>query len=191
MSAVGRIEVVCGPMFAGKTEELLRRVRRAVVAGRSVVVVNHALDTRHGSGQVASHAGRQHPSVAATTAAEIEGLLPDGTEIVAIDEAHFFGPELVPLTARLAARAMTVIVAGLDVTFEATPFEPLPTLMALAERVDKLTAICAVCGEEAVFHVRLQASNVSPTTPAAEHVGGADTYQARCRRHVPGMATER
>jgi thymidine kinase len=78
---------------------------------------------------------------------------------------------------------MTAIVAGLDVTFEGRPFEPLPSLMALAERVDKLTAICAVCGEDAVFHVRVSATTASPTDPVAEHVGGLDKYQARCRRH--------
>jgi thymidine kinase len=184
MASVGRIEVVCGPMFAGKTEELLRRVRRAEVAGRRVVVVNHALDTRHGTDRVASHAGLDYPSVAATTVDEIERAVPVGTEIVAIDEAHFFGPELVAVATSLADRGMTVIIAGLDVTFEGLPFEPLPTLMALAERVEKLTAICAVCGEEAVFHVRVAATGADPTDPVAEHVGGLDKYQARCRRHV-------
>lgn len=172
-------------MFAGKTEELLRRVRRAVIAGRRVVVINHALDTRHGSRDVASHAGLQHPSVAAASVAEIEGAIPDDAEIVAIDEAHFFGPELVDAVSRLADRGLTVIVAGLDVTYDGHPFEPMPTLMALAERVDKLTAICAVCGEDAVFHVALSGSGAIPTEPVADHVGGSDKYQARCRRHFP------
>jgi thymidine kinase len=183
MSRPGRIEVVCGPMFAGKTEELLRRVRRAEVAGRHVVVVNHALDTRHGSDRVGSHAGLAHPSVSAASAGDIETAVPDGTDIVAIDEAHFFGPDLVPVVTSLADRGLTVIVAGLDVTFEGRPFEPLPALMALAERVDKLTAICAVCGEDAVFHVRVSETTASPTDPVAEHVGGLDKYQAQCRRH--------
>src|SRR4051812_40247873 len=155
VSNSGRIEVVCGPMFAGKTEELLRRVRRAEVAGRRVIVVNHALDIRHGSDRVASHAGLDYPSIAAATPEDVERVVPEGTEIVAVDEAHFFGPGLIPVATRLANRGMTIIIAGLDVTFEGQPFEPLPSLMALAERVDKLTAICAVCGEEAVFHVRV------------------------------------
>jgi thymidine kinase len=184
MSSRGRIEVVCGPMFAGKTEELLRRVRRAEVAGRRVVVINHALDTRHGTDQVASLAGLAYPSVAATTPEEVLQAVPDGTELVAIDEAHFFGPGLIPVVTRLAGQDLTVIVAGLDVTFEGQPFEPLPSLMALAERVDKLTAICAICGEDAVFHVRMAAGSTSPTDPSAEHVGGTDKYQARCRRHL-------
>ena len=183
MTAPGRLEVISGPMFAGKTEELLRRVRRAEVAGRKVVVINHALDIRHGTDRVASHAGLDYPSLAASSADEVERAVPDGPDLVAIDEAHFFGPDLTPVVTRLADRGLTVIVAGLDVTFEGQPFEPLPALMALAERVDKLTAICAVCGEEAVFHVRVAESSASPTDPVAEHVGGLDKYQARCRRH--------
>jgi thymidine kinase len=187
MTGVGRIEVVCGPMFAGKTEELLRRVRRAVIAGRRVVVIGNALDTRSGTSQVASHAGLGHPSRAAATAAEIEGSVPEGTDIVAIDEAQFFGPDLVPVVSRLADRGLTVIVAGLDVTFDGAPFEPLPSLMALAERVDKLTAICSVCGEDAVFHVRVAAASGDAEALVAEHVGGTESYQARCRRHT-GLA---
>jgi thymidine kinase len=184
MAGSGRIEVVCGPMFAGKTEELLRRVRRAVIAGRRVVVVGHALDTKHGGARLASHVGIEHPSVTAASVAELERAVLPGTEIVAIDEAQFFGPELVPLASTLAARGLTVIIAGLDVTFDGRPFEPLPSLMALAERVDKLTAICSVCGEDAVFHVRVAPSRSTSAEVIAEHVGGTELYQARCRRHV-------
>jgi thymidine kinase len=184
MSTPGRIEVICGPMFAGKTEELRRRVRRALIAGRHVVVVNHAFDTRHGRDRLASHVGIGHPSVAATTIDDIERAVQDGTEIVAIDEAQFFGPDLIGAASRLAAQGMTVIVAGLDVTFDGRPFEPLPSLMALAERVDKLTAICAVCGDEAVFHVRVEATTVRAAELVTEHVGGTELYHARCRRHV-------
>lgn len=179
----GRIEVVTGPMFAGKTEELLRRVRRAVIGGRAVEVFSHALDTRRASGVVASHAGREHPSRGVSTAAEIADLTPSATDLVAIDEAHFFGPELVPVVEELARRGHVVVVAGLDVTFGGRPFEPLPALMALAERVDKLTAICAVCGEEAVFHQRIAAVSAGDTDLVAEHVGGSEKYEARCRRH--------
>ncbi len=185
MERIGRVEVVCGPMFAGKTEELLRRVRRASIAGRQVVVVGHALDARYARDRLTSHAGRDHPSVAATDPAEIEALVPDGTDVVAIDEAQFFGPGLVAVVGRLADRGLTVVVAGLDVTFNGKPFEPLPSLMALAERVDKLTAICAVCGEEAVFHVRVAAQLAGPEALVAANVGGLDAYQARCRRHGP------
>jgi thymidine kinase len=180
---IGRVEVVCGPMFAGKTEELLRRVRRSVIAGRQVIVLNHALDTRHGTDRLASHVGLDFPAVAVAEAGDIEPAIPAATDVIAIDEAQFFGPELVPVVDRLARRGLVVIVAGLDVTFSGRPFEPLPSLMALAERVDKLTAICTVCGEEAVFHVRLDASTVGADALVAANVGGTDIYQARCRRH--------
>jgi thymidine kinase len=183
VDGIGRVEVVCGPMFAGKTEELLRRVRRAVIAGKRVVVINHALDTRHGQDRLASHVGLDFPSLARSSPAEIEAAVPDGTDVVAIDEAQFFGPGLVPVVGRLAQRALVVIVAGLDVTFDGRPFEPLPSLMALAERVDKLTAICVACGEEAVYHVKLAATPAGPQDLVAANVGGTETYQARCRRH--------
>jgi thymidine kinase len=185
MAAPGRIEVICGPMFAGKTEELLRRVRRAAIAGRSVAVFSHTLDTRAGADRLASHAGIGFPARSVATALDIERSVDPGTDVVAIDEAHFFGPDLVISAGRLAGDGVTVIVAGLDVTFEGIPFEPLPALMALAERVDKLTAICAVCGEEAVFHARIAASEAPAGDLVAEHVGALDKYQARCRRHFP------
>ena len=171
-------------MFAGKTEELLRRVRRAVIAGRRVAVVGHALDVRHGTDRLASHVGMNHPSVSASTIEEIRAAIPAGTEIVAIDEAQFFGPGLLGLATELADGGLTVLIAGLDVTFDGEPFEPLPSLMALAERVDKLTAICTVCGEEAVFHVRITGAGSDPEALVAANVGGTESYQARCRRHL-------
>jgi len=162
----------------------LRRVRRAAIAGRRVVVLSHALDTRSGGERIASHAGLDAPSRTAASAAEIPALIDDGTDIVAIDEAHFFGPDLVAAVGSLAARGLVVIVAGLDVTFEGQPFEPLPSLMALAERVDKLTSICAVCGADAIYHQRVAAPiGPSDVKLVTENVGGLETYQARCRRH--------
>ncbi|MFF2270279.1 thymidine kinase [Cellulosimicrobium cellulans] len=191
--AGGRVEVVCGPMFAGKTEELLRRVRRAEVAGRRVEVVGHVLDTRRGTGTVSSHSGLAIPSRTARDAADLARLVHDGgpLDLVAVDEAHFFGPDLVDVVQRLADDGLVVVVAGLDVTFDARPFEPLPTLAALAERVDKLTAVCAVCGEDAAFHVRVAPEATAdggprdPLVPVAAHVGGAESYEARCRAHLP------
>ncbi len=184
----GRIEVVAGPMFAGKSEELVRRVRRAQLAGRAVVVVSHALDTRSGAGRVASHSGLEMASLQAASAADVPGLVPPGTELVAIDEAQFFGPGLVEVVAGLADAGVVVVVAGLSVTFDGRPFEPLPALMAVAERVDKLTAVCAVCGRDAAYHVRVRADGppeaaTDAAAPVAAHVGGAESYQARCRLH--------
>ena len=186
-------------MFAGKTEELLRRVRRAEVAGRRVEVVGHVLDNRRGAGTVSSHSGLAIPSRTARDAHDLETVVREGgpLDLVAVDEAQFFGPALVGVVQRLADDGLVVVVAGLDVTFDAQPFEPLPTLVALAERVDKLTAVCAVCGEDAAFHVRVVTTGArtddarqngggeDPLVPAAEHVGGAESYEARCRAHLP------
>ena len=180
----GRVEVIAGPMFAGKTEELLRRVRRASIAGQRVVVFSHALDTRSGTDRVASHAGLDAPARPVASAAEIaDAVDADSVDLVAIDEAHFFGPPLVDAVRRLADRGLLVIVAGLDVTFTGEPFEPMPSLMALAERVDKLTSICAVCGAEAIYHTRVADADAGDPTLITENVGGPETYQARCRRH--------
>jgi thymidine kinase len=180
----GRLEVIAGPMFAGKTEELLRRVRRAVIAGLRVRVITHALDTREGVDRVASHAGLGYPSDPVSSSATLAETIGPEVDLVAIDEAHFFGPELVPVVGELADRGLVVVVAGLDVTFAGQPFEPLPSLMALAERVDKLTAICTVCGADAIFHVRVTPAAAGDAELVPEHVGGAEKYQARCRRHV-------
>ncbi|WP_454859135.1 thymidine kinase [Promicromonospora soli] len=196
----GRLEVIAGPMFAGKSEELLRRVRRAEIARRGVLVVSHALDARRGLGRVSSHSGLGVTSHTVSDAAEIPGLLRTdggadaGTELVAIDEAQFFGVGLVPVASELAGRGLVVVVAGLSVTFDGQPFSPLPELMALAESVDKLTAVCSVCGADAAFHVRVPGAPPVPDAgtghpggalvPVAAHVGGAESYEARCRRHT-------
>ncbi|MEU4386157.1 thymidine kinase [Promicromonospora sp. NPDC023805] len=209
----GRLEVIAGPMFAGKSEELLRRVRRARIARRGVLVVSHSLDARRGLGRVTSHSGQGVPSHTVSDAAEILALL-DGatgagadagteTELVAIDEAQFFGADLVPVASELARRGLVVVVAGLSVTFDGRPFSPLPELMALAESVEKLTAVCSVCGADAAFHVRVPGAPPVPATdsdtddtggalvPVAAHVGGSESYEARCRRHADEHAEGR
>lgn len=183
-----RLQVVAGPMFAGKSEELLRRVRRARIAGLEVEVVSHALDDRRGAGQVSSHSGLSVPS---RTVADVESLVSAvqgrGLDLVAIDEAQFFGADLVAVVDALLADGMTVVVAGLCVTFDGRPFEPLPSLMALAEDVVKLTAVCAVCGADAAFHQRLSTGEVGDSSvPTRDQVGGVESYQARCRRHFTG-----
>ena len=185
----GRLEVVAGPMFAGKTEELLRRVRRAQVAGRRVLLVDHVLDTRRGSGTVSSHSGLSLASRTVRDAGELEAVATrEGPwDLVAVDEAQFFGPDLADVVQRLADAGAVVVVAGLDVTYDARPFEPLPALAARAERVDRLTAVCAVCGEDAAFHVRTTSAGDAGDALAADaaHVGGAERYEARCRAHLP------
>ena len=205
----GRLEVISGPMFAGKSEELLRRVRRAQIARRGVLVVSHALDARRGVGRVSSHSGLGVSSHSVSDAAEIPRLLEtrtDGeagaeTELVAIDEAQFFGVGLVPVVSDLAGRGLVVVVAGLSVTFDGQPFAPLPELMALAESVDKLTAVCSVCGADAAFHVRVPGAPPVPDAgsaelggalvPVAAHVGGSESYEARCRKHTDARSAGR
>ncbi|PFG39532.1 thymidine kinase [Georgenia soli] len=188
---LGRLQVVCGPMFAGKSEELLRRVRRAQLAGLAVEIVNHALDERHGVGHVASHSGLSVPSHAVPDVAGLVQLVAEQRlDLLAIDEAQFFGNDLVAVVEDLVLRGVTVVVAGLCVTFDGRPFEPLPSLMAIAEDVTKLTAVCTVCGEDAAFHQRVREGELPDDGVAdaraatAEHVGGIETYQARCRRHL-------
>jgi thymidine kinase len=170
-------------MFAGKTEELLRRVRRAAIARRPVQVFTHVLDQRGSGAGVVSHSGLAFPSSTVASAAELEAAINPETSLVAIDEAQFFGPELIPLAERLAKRGADVIIGGLDVTYDGEPFAPLPALMALAERVDKLTAICTVCGADAVYHQRVDQPATASSALVPEHVGGLDKYEARCRAH--------
>jgi thymidine kinase len=186
--AQARLQVVAGPMFAGKSEELLRRVRRARIAGLAVEVVSHALDDRRGEGRVSSHSGLSVPS---RSGPDVETLTTStagrGLDLVAIDEAQFFGPGLVPAVDALLRDGVTVIVSGLCVTFDGRPFEPLPALMATADDVLKLTAVCAVCGADAAFHQRLaSAHGGDPLIPTSDQVGGVESYQARCRQHFTG-----
>jgi thymidine kinase len=184
----GRVEAVVGPMFAGKTEELLRRVRRAQVGGRRVEVVSHALDTRRGAGRVSTHYGLDVPSRIASHPDELASGRDPATELLAVDEAQFFGPGLVDVVERLADDGLVVVVAGLDVTYDGHPFEPMASLAVLAERTVRLLAVCTVCGEDAPFHVRVAGGADEPAeddaaAALASRVGGADQYQARCRRH--------
>ena len=187
-----RLQVVAGPMFAGKSEELLRRVRRARIASLSVEVVSHALDDRRGAGQVSSHSGLSVPSRSVPDAAAlVASVRGRSLDLVAIDEAQFFGLDLVGAVDTLLADGLTVMVAGLCVTFDGRPFEPLPSLMATADDVLKLTAVCAVCGADAAFHQRLAGGETGDSSiPTRAQVGGLESYQARCRRHFTGSAAE-
>jgi thymidine kinase len=180
----GWIEVVTGSMFSGKTEELLRRLRRAEIAGQSVATFSPAVDDRYGETTVGSHAGRQKP--ATVVPAEGEGVweirerLTD-EDVVAIDEANFFSSELVAVCQRLADDGRRVLVSGIDQTYRGEPFEPLPQLMAVAEYVDKLRAICAVCGEPATRNQRLVDGDPAHADDPTIVVGAEESYEARCR----------
>ncbi len=178
----GWIEVICGSMFSGKTEELIRRVKRAVIARQQVQVFKPLLDNRFSTKRVSSHDGLQWDAVAVNSAAEILDLVRDNTDVVAIDEAQFFDWAIVDVCEQLAQRGKRIIVAGLDMDFRGEPFGPMPVLMAQAEMVDKLQAICAVCGAPASRTQRLINGVPANYDDPQILVGASEVYQARCRR---------
>ncbi|WP_224335451.1 thymidine kinase [Haloprofundus halobius] len=180
----GWVELITGSMFSGKTEELLRRLRRAEIAGQEVAVFKPAIDDRYGETTIGSHNGRQW----AATVVDNEGdgvwqMLDDlnGEQVVAIDEANFFSATLVEVCEALAADGRRVIVSGTDQTFRGEPFDPVPQLMALAEYVDKLQAICTVCGEPATRNQRLIDGEPAHVDDPTIMVGAEESYEARCR----------
>lgn len=174
-STAGWIEVICGSMFSGKTEELIRRMRRAQFARQKVEIFKPALDTRYSDEQVVSHDENAIPSTPVDTASQIL-LMVSGADVIGVDEAQFFGLELVEVCQHLANAGKRVIVAGLDQDYLAQPFEPIPQLMAVAEHVTKLHAICVVCGAPANVSQRLAANNQRVL------LGAQDVYEPRCRR---------
>jgi thymidine kinase len=179
----GSIEVITGSMFSGKTDELIRRLRRARIARQSVQVFKPIIDNRYGLDKVTSHAGSEFEATPVRHAADIERLLRPETTVVAIDEAQFFEPEVCEFSQQLAERGIRVIVAGLDQDFRGEPFGPMPQLMSLAEHVDKLHAICAVCGEEASRTQRLINDQPAAYDEPVVVVGASELYEARCREH--------
>jgi thymidine kinase len=179
----GYLEVIAGPMYCGKTEELIRQVKRATIAKKQVQVFKHAIDTRYGNDRkVFSHAGLSFQSELVTSAKEIVNNVHPKTEFVAIDEAQWFGEALVPVVMKLISEGKHVIVSGLAMTYDRQPFVPMPTLMAMADKVTKLSAICVICGAEAPFHKRISnGKHIDPLTADPKLVGRTDSYEARCR----------
>ncbi|MDQ3950969.1 MAG: thymidine kinase [Gemmatimonadota bacterium] len=181
-SAGGWIEVICGVMFSGKSEELIRRVRRAIIAKRSVQVFKSHLDERYaGIYHISSHDGRSVEAVPVDSAAQIAHRVEPGTQVVAVDEAQFLDDGIVPLATALAGRGVRVIVAGTDTDFRGEPFGPMPELLAVAEVVDKLHAICVVCGNPASRNQRLIEGRPARYDSPIIMVGGEESYEARCR----------
>lgn len=181
---MGYLEVIAGPMYCGKTEELIRQVKRAAIAQKKVQVFKHAIDTRYGKDRkVFSHAGLSFESELIDTPRQILTHLDPKTEMVAIDESQWFGKGLVSVVQKLLEQGKHVIIAGLALTFDRTPFIPMPTLMAMADKVTKLSAICTICGQEAVFHKRItNGKKIDPLEADPALVGRSDSYEARCRR---------
>lgn len=183
MKSRGYLEVIAGPMFSGKTEELIRQIKRATIAKKRVAVFKHKIDTRYGKAKkVYSHAGISFQSQPISNAKDIPKKLDPKTEIVAIDEAQWFGRELVPVIQKLLDRGMHVLVSGLAMTFDREPFPPIPTLMAIADKVTKLSAVCTVCGGDAVYHKRIAKTDIDPHIADPSLVGRLESYEARCRR---------
>jgi thymidine kinase len=178
----GWIELICGSMFSGKTEELIRRVRRAKIARQMVQVFKPAIDTRYTMEAVTSHNGLGVDAVPVQSAAEIEKQIWPETTVVAIDEVQFFGWEVTDLCQKLADRGVRVIAAGLDMDFRGEPFGPMPVLMAQAESVEKLQAICVVCGNPASRTQRLINGQPAAYDDPVILVGGSESYEARCRK---------
>jgi thymidine kinase len=183
---MGWIEVIVGPMFSGKSEELIRRLRRAEIARQRVQIFKPLIDQRYAKNEIVSHSGLEIRSENVRTAAEVLGRVEARTEVVGIDEAQFLGEELVDVCTKLADMGKRVIVTGLDTDFLGRPFEPMPRLLAVAEEIIKLLAICMRCGDPAVHTQRLVASEDLIV------VGAAGMYEARCRRcFEPQLAHEK
>jgi thymidine kinase len=179
----GSIEVICGSMFCGKTEELIRRLRRATIAKQTVQVFKPAIDKRYNDVKVASHAGMAYDAIPINCANDIRKLVSPDTTVVGVDEAQFLDAEIVEIVMELADKGVRVIVAGLDQNFRGEPFGSMPTLMALAEQVEKLQAICVICGEPATRTQRLVNGRPARHDDPVVIVGAAEMYEARCRTH--------
>ncbi len=186
----GHIEVICGSMFSGKTEELLRRVRRAQFAKQKIQVFKPIIDDRYSADHVQSHDASKVLAKPVHKAGQILELLEPNTRVVGIDEAQFFDAEIVEIAQDLAYRGIRVILAGLDQDFRGDPFGPMPRLLAIAEEVTKLSAVCVVCGFSASRSQRIVTQiNPSADPKAGDEqvlVGASDHYEARCRMcHEP------
>jgi thymidine kinase len=180
----GWVHVICGCMFCGKTDEMLRLLRRFAIAGRQVILIKPRLDTRSDEATVISRSGANHDAVSVGDSREIEAVIGEA-DIVAIEEGQFFDEGLPDVVERLADAGKQVIVTGLDRDFRGIPFGPMPRLMALADQVTKLTAICMVCGEQATRTQRLINGKPATADSPLIVIGGIgdEAYEARCRQH--------
>jgi len=193
MTRTGSIEVICGPMFSGKTEELIRRLRRAQIARQQVLVYKPLIDDRYDKTDVVSHSSQRIPSQPVENVAQLKAHLEQEglPDVIGIDEAQFFDESLCDVVERLADRGVRVVAAGLDLDYMGVPFGPIPRMLAMAEEVLKQSAVCMVCGVPATRSQRVSRQQLGlpglgaePTGPGDEQVlvGAEDSYEARCRR---------
>ena len=179
----GWVEVVSGVMFSGKSEELLRRIRRALIARKRVQVFKSHLDDRYGGVfRISSHDGSELEAHPVSNSVQIAELIRPESQVIAIDEAQFLDDGVVDVVNDIADRGVRVIVAGTDMDFRGEPFGPIPKLLAIAERIDKLHAICVVCGDLATRNQRLIDGKAAPAEGPTIQVGGSESYEARCRK---------
>ncbi len=182
MKQPGKITVVCGSMFAGKSEELIRRARRALYARKSVQVFKPAIDVRYDQTMVVTHEGARHEAVPVVNVAELRTRIDPKAQIVLIEEAQFFDDSIVDLAVELADRGVEVILAGLDQDFRRRPFGPMPTLLSVADEVVKLRAICMKCGSPASHTQRIVDGRPAHQDDPLIVIGATEAYEARCRR---------
>ena len=182
-TAEGIVEVICGSMFSGKTEEMIRRLRRAKIARQKVQVFKPIIDTRYSIEKVTSHAGIDFEALPVKNSAEIFSHLNPEINVVGIDEAQFFDEGIFEVVEKLADRGIRVIVNGLDMNFRGEPFGCMPVMMSKADKVDKLQAICMVCGQPASRTQRLVNGKPAKYDDPIVIVGAAEMYEARCRQH--------
>lgn len=180
---IGSLEVITGSMFCGKTDELIRRLRRAKIARQKIQVFKPKIDNRYAQAKVMSHAGSEFDAIPIEKAADIRAQLEEDTTVVAIDETQFLDNEIVSIVNWLADKGVRVIVAGLDTDFRGEPFGSMPTLTAQAENVEKLHAICMVCGKDASRTQRLVNGKPANYNDPIVIVGASEMYEARCREH--------
>ena len=183
----GRIEVITGPMFSGKSEELIRRLKRARIARQRVACFKPDIDLRYHRTSIASHSSHTHEAATVATVEHLKATLFQQLheiDVIGIDEAQFFDPTIIPFTVELVHLGKRILFAGLDTTFAAEPFGPIPALMAIADEVTKLSAVCMVCGAPAIHTQRLGQSQELVV------VGAAGLYEARCRTHFEPFTDE-
>ncbi len=178
----GRIEVICGCMFSGKTEELIRRVKRAQIARRRVQLLKSERDSRYSLNEIVTHYGLSQEAAIVRDSAQLRARVDPQADVVAIDDVQFFDDGIVAVCEELAHRGKRVIAAGLDLDFKGESFSPMAALLAKAEVVDKLRAICVVCGEDATRTQRLIDGEPAAWDDPLLIVGASEVYQARCRR---------
>ncbi|QOJ81490.1 thymidine kinase [Bacillus subtilis] len=190
MKQSGWLELICGSMFSGKSEELIRRVKRATYAKQEVRVFKPVIDNRYSEVAVVSHNGTSMTSYAISSAADIWDHISESTDVIAVDEVQFFDQEIVEVLSSLADKGYRVIAAGLDMDFRGEPFGVVPNIMAIAESVTKLQAVCSVCGSPASRTQRLIDGKPASYDDPVILVGAAESYEARCRHHheVPGKS---